>query len=166
MRFAAIVMVLFSALPAAAQNLQFSPVATEVCIQSANDIWQQKSCIGRSAQQCMDATSDGGTTVGMGGCLNYELEYWDAALNRTYKAVMSKAKALDAENATISDNIPKLAGPLRDMQRAWIPFRDAACDFDMAQWGGGSGGGSALLACLMRVTGEQTLDLNAMWLGE
>jgi len=166
MKFVAALMMLFPALPATAQNLQFSPAATEACIQATGDIWQQKACIGRSAQQCMDATPDGGTTVGMGGCLNFELEYWDAKLNQNYKAVMSKAKALDVENAAISDNIPKLARPLRDMQRAWIPFRDAACDFEMAQWGGGSGGGPALLSCLMRITGEQTLNLNAMWLGE
>jgi uncharacterized protein YecT (DUF1311 family) len=45
------------------------------------------------------------------------------------------------------------------MQRAWIGYRDAACDYERAQWGGGSGGGPATAGCLMRLTGEQALAL-------
>ena len=51
---------------------------------------------------------------------------------------------------------------LRAMQRAWIGFRDATCDYERSLWGGGTGGGPATAACLMRMTGEQTLYLERM----
>jgi uncharacterized protein YecT (DUF1311 family) len=46
--------------------------------------------------------------------------------------------------------VPPVAEALRDMQRAWIAYRDASCDYERAQWGGGTGGGPATAGCLMR----------------
>ena len=52
------------------------------------------------------------------------------------------------------------------MQRAWIGWRDATCDYERAQWGGGTGGGPATVACLMRLTGEQALYLETVRMGQ
>ena len=45
------------------------------------------------------------------------------------------------------------------MQRAWIAWRDAACLYEVSQWGGGTGGGPAGADCMMRLAGEQALAL-------
>ena len=74
---------------------------------------------------------------------------------------MAQNKAADASMAETEANLPSLAENLLAMQRAWIPFRDAACDYEMAQWGGGTGGGPALVGCLMNETGRQTLSMEA-----
>lgn len=152
--------------PLTAQDLRYSEDATVACIYAAPTQAGQRVCIGQSAQACMSATSDGGTTVGMGGCLDRELQYWDGRLNVAYRALMKKAKRVDSEMAGSGATVPKLEPALRQMQRDWIPWRDATCDFERAQWGGGTGGGPATLSCLMRLTGEQALYLETVWIGD
>lgn len=166
MKALAIVTALWAAHPAQAQDLVYSNDATWNCLATTSGRLARMGCIGLSANACMQATPGGETTVGMGGCLDRKLGFWDQVLNTTYGRYQERAKALDAENARISDNLPKLSDPLRDMQRVWIPFRDATCDYERAQWGGGTGGGPATYRCLMRMTGEQALALDELWLGE
>lgn len=141
---------------AAAQDVSFSPAATESCLAETDD---PRICIGLSANACMADTPGGDTTYGMGGCLDAERAYWDGRLNTAYGAVMMAHKATDAEMQEIGASVSSLADALQDMQRAWIPYRDAACDYERAQWGGGTGGGPATLSCLMQITGEQALAL-------
>ena len=144
------------AFPAGAQTLEYSPEATETCLQDG----RAADCIGASAKVCIEAP-DGYTTVGMGYCLDQELKWWDARLNEVYGRLREADRADDAEMKELSSNIPEKAPALRDMQRAWIPFRDALCDYERVQWGGGSGSGPATLQCLMEETARQTLRLEA-----
>ena len=147
----------------AAQELSFSPAATEACLaQDTDDARTRITCIGLSANACMADTPGGATTVGMGGCLDAERAYWDARLNTAYAALMALEEGIDAEMAEIGATVPSRADALRAMQRAWIPYRDAACDYERAQWGNGTGAGPATLACLMQVTGEQALKLSSI----
>lgn len=149
---------------ASAQDLLFSPDQTEACLQSSGEA-NQRQCIGLSANACMSNSSGGETTVGMSGCLDRELQYWDARLNAAYKTKMSEAKAIDVEMADIGATVPSQSAALREMQRAWIPYRDGKCGFEYSQWGGGTGGGPAITACLMHETGEQALYLDNAGLG-
>lgn len=148
---------------AGAQEIAFDPGPTVACLAQA-DFGEGEACIGRAAEACM-ASPDGGTTVGMGFCLSAEWDWWDARLNATYGQLMAQHKAADAEMAAIGATVPSLADSLKAMQRAWIPFRDAACDYERANWGGGTGGGPATAGCLMVQTGRQALSLEAR-LGE
>jgi len=139
---------LLLAAPAAAEDLSFSPVHTEACLQEAVGRGERLDCIGASANQCMLDTLGGETTVGMGGCLDRERDFWDARLNEGYQQLLTQQR-----------DDPAMLDALRDMQRAWISYRDARCDFEYVQWGGGTGGGPAILACLMQTTAEQTFVL-------
>jgi len=163
MRWIAVLALLAS--PAAAQDLNFSPAATEACLFATQDYDVRHACIGKSADQCMTDTPGGHSTYGMGGCLSAELEYWDAQLNKAYAEVISSARETDAEMASIGATVASEEEALRAMQRAWITFRDATCDYEYSQWGGGTGGGPAIAGCLMRMTGEQTLYLLGSRLG-
>ncbi|MFV0515217.1 MAG: lysozyme inhibitor LprI family protein [Jhaorihella sp.] len=154
------------ALSASAQSLVYSDMATLTCLSQTARASAKQDCIGASANACMSATPDGGTTVGMGGCLDRELAFWDGMLNRNYQALRDRAKRTDAEMRDLGASVTWLGQSLRDMQRAWIVWRDATCDFERAQWGGGTGGGPATYACLMRLTGQQALYLGDAWLGE
>ncbi len=140
---------------ALAQDLPYSDAATLNCLQSGADA---NACIGLSAQMCMN-TPQGGSTVGMGGCLNAELSFWDARLNVNYQARMVEAKRTDAEMRELGSSAPSQAEALRSMQRAWIPFRDASCAWQASQWGGGTGGGPAYVACLLDLTADQSITL-------
>ena len=136
----------------------FSPGATEGCLAAAADLPAREACVGASAQACID-TPDGGTTVGMGFCLNAEYEFWDGRLNTAYAALMALETEAEADLADLGSAAPSPAEALRDMQRAWIAWRDAACLYEVSQWGGGTGGGPAGADCMMRLAGEQALAL-------
>ena len=150
---------------AVAQELRYSDDATLECISQAGTLAEQRACIGVSANVCINATPDGQTTYGMGGCLELELRFWDDILNINYQKGRNRARAMDSEMQQPGTNLPSLDQALRDMQRAWIPYRDATCDFERGQWGGGTGAGPAMLACMLRLTGEQALYLNEVWAG-
>jgi uncharacterized protein YecT (DUF1311 family) len=143
--------------PALAQELVFDPAPTEACLAAAPA--DLASCIGHASDACMTENADGETTVGMGFCLAEEWEWWDARLNTAYGGLMDRHRATDADLKLIGSTVPSLAEALRDMQREWIGYRDAACGYERAQWGGGTGGGPAFVGCLMQLTGEQALAL-------
>ena len=154
------------AMPAWAQDLIYSDAATRACLQGAPDSVAQEGCIGASARACMGATDAGGSTYGMSGCLERELTYWDGLLNAYYEVAIVRARKMDAETRTFSPGAAFAEQALREMQRAWIPFRDAACEFARAQYGAGTGAGGAALSCHMDMTGKQALALGRFGYGQ
>ncbi len=145
-----------SPVPAASQDIAFSPEETLSCLDTGGGA----ACIGLSAQACID-TPDGFTTVGMGFCFGSERDWWDARLNAAYQALRQANAAADAEMKEIGATVAEMAPALRDMQRAWIGYRDALCEYERTQWGGGTGQGPATAACQMHETARQTLLLEA-----
>ncbi len=142
---------------AAAQDMVFDPAPTEACLAAAPA--DLASCIGHAADACMMENPQGETTMGMSFCLSQEWEWWDARLNAALGALMEQHKAGDAQVKAEGLEVASVAEALRTMQRAWIVYRDAACDYERAQWAGGTGGGPATAACLMQQTGVRTLEL-------
>jgi uncharacterized protein YecT (DUF1311 family) len=138
-----------------AQEIVFDMSATDSCLAAAEGQQSGQSCVGASANACMEATQGGSSTVGMGACLAAERDAWDARLNEVYQASMAAHRASDAEyKPALSE-----AESLRDAQRAWIPFRDANCLYEISHWGGGTGAGPAGTACTMRMTAGRALEL-------
>lgn len=141
---------------AAAQDLVFDPSHTLTCIAATPDHHAAEACFGTSAERCMSDTPGGYSTVAMGGCMSAEAEFWDDRLNAAYRELRAQDQRQDAE---APDHAPAQAEALRDMQRAWIGFRDATCAYEASQWGGGTGQGPAYAGCVMRMTAAQTLYL-------
>ncbi|MCF7776909.1 DUF1311 domain-containing protein [Sulfitobacter sp. M220] len=146
--------------PLAAQDLQYSDRGTELCLADAEGYAAKLACAGASANQCMEDTPGGSSTYGMGGCLDRELQFWDQRLNDNYAAVMVQAKRRDADAVPASEDRAGVADALREMQRAWIEFRDKACTYEAALWQGGTGQGPAAISCLMEQTARQALSLD------
>ncbi|MCL6283999.1 DUF1311 domain-containing protein [Ruegeria sp. 2012CJ41-6] len=157
---------LFGAAPAQAQDLNFSIAPTQTCLAATADPAARRACAGKAAEACMTNNPGGETTVGMGYCLDQEVTQWDGWLNAAYGSLLSKAQASDADSAQWGTSAPKITPALREMQRKWIAYRDTTCDFEMSQWGGGSGTGPAGLNCLLRLTADQAIYLERAWLGE
>ena len=153
-RAAALLPAFLAPLALAAQEFAIDPALVEDCTRD-----RAPACIAAAAQACMTISDGGSTTVGMGRCLDLSLSAWDARLNRSYAALMAQHRADDAQRADWGSSAPELATPLREMQRAWIAYRDAACTHEAVTWGGGTGGGPAFLGCLVELTGQQTLRL-------
>ncbi|PZF78056.1 DUF1311 domain-containing protein [Aestuariivirga litoralis] len=146
----------------------FSPELTSACVSAAVSASPGLSgsavldCIGKASQACM--TSPGGdTTIGMVDCLQGELAYWDKRLNAAYAKRLAVARKDDAEMKSARTAKVSVEESLRNMQRAWIAFRDAACLYEQVQWMGGSGGGPATAACRLQETARQALRLEGWW---
>lgn len=142
------------ALPAQAQELRFSPAATEACLAAGGT-----DCAGKAADACMAENPGGSSTYGMGFCLENERVWWDDRLNATYKALTSLHNRQDKTATAAGETTANRQAALRDMQRAWIGWRDATCAYAAAQWGGGTGAGPAALSCLLQETARQAQSL-------
>ncbi|MBV7379092.1 lysozyme inhibitor LprI family protein [Maritimibacter dapengensis] len=148
-----------AATPATAQELVYDFSHTQACIGQAEDWHDKLACVGTSADRCMEESAGGYSTIGMGSCLAAELDDWDASLGEAYTTLLARLEGYDAD---APDHVVlKQADMLEGMQGAWIGYRDIACDYERAKWQGGTGGGPAALACLVEMTGEQTLKLQA-----
>ena len=145
--------------PGVAQEIAIDTGLIDACLADATAD-ARETCIGVAARACTE-TPDGYTTAGMSACFGQEHDWWDARLNAVYTELLDLSQTFDAEMDALESHAPRLAPALREMQRAWIPYRDAACGYERAQWGGGTGGGPATWACLMQMTGEQVLRLQA-----
>lgn len=104
-------------------------------------------------------TTEGTTTVGMGFCIGLELGFWDEKLNMVYADLRSVERSVVDTVPAGGPSVPDSAKALRDMQRAWMGYRDAACFYEYSTWGGSTGGGLANAACLLDLTARQSLVL-------
>ncbi|MEM8980761.1 MAG: lysozyme inhibitor LprI family protein [Pseudomonadota bacterium] len=145
--------VLFLALPGKAQDFVFEPSLLDTCLAEGSE----DLCIGVAARACI-AGPGGTTTVGLGYCFDQELSLWDGLLNRRYQALRQRAQSHD-EALDEASFAPKIAPQLLAMQRAWLAFRAETCAFERVLWGGGTGGGPAMLNCLMEETARQAIRL-------
>ena len=73
------------------------------------------TCLGLISGPCID-NPDNFDTLAMAECFRREAAAWDQILNEDYQALIA---LLDAEQTEA----------IRDVQRAWIAFRDADCAF-------------------------------------
>lgn len=143
---------------AEAQDLYFNARYTKQCLLNAVSSDEKLDCIGVSAENCT-SQADGETTYGMGFCLERELQYWDTRLNEVYRKVQSLMRISDE---SLPIDLAVQSSTLRDMQRAWITYRDRRCEHEASLWQGGTGSGPAFLSCMMSLTAEQMLYLSEL----
>jgi uncharacterized protein YecT (DUF1311 family) len=96
--------------------------------------------------KCMDHS--GTTTLGMKECISAEEKKQDARLNKAYSAAM---KSLT----------PKRQKELKDVQRAWIKYRDAECTF-LYDPDGGTLAGVVSADCFMQKTAQRATELESL----
>ncbi|MEM7742283.1 MAG: lysozyme inhibitor LprI family protein [Pseudomonadota bacterium] len=91
------------------------------------------------------------TQLAMNQCAQREFQGADEDLNLAYKLARAYAKTLG----------PDAADKLRDAQRAWIPFRDLACEVEGLAYEGGSMQPLVVNSCLAQLTRQRTEQLRA-----
>lgn len=96
------------------------------------------------------------TQIEMTGCASIAYDAADADLNAVYKIARAEARRRDAAEPGLTPSNEVL---LRDSQRAWIPFRDRACEAESTLARGGSMQNQLLYLCLERLTRARTQDL-------
>ena len=89
----------------------------------------------------------------MNRCADLEFQAVDAELNDAYADAVAYARELDDAGAGgVEDR-------LRIAQRAWVAYRDAACDADAFLFDGGSMMPLIYSSCLSRLTELRRADL-------
>jgi uncharacterized protein YecT (DUF1311 family) len=97
-------------------------------------------------------TCGDGNTAEVVNCLAKELKKIDAELNTEYQRALKIAK-----NQRTSTDVQNL----KDAQRKWIAYRDAACKAEYGRVSGGTAGPSIQISCLIRMTRYRIGDLQA-----
>ena len=151
----------FLAAPAVAQEAWDSAPDIAACM-AADDATAKRACIGKAAENCMETSEGGYTTLGMSMCAAAETDGWDAVLNAEYTRTMDWSRAMDAEDQTHFPEFAKREETLRAAQRAWIAFRDAECGYAYAQWGAGSMRHIAGTSCMLDMTATRAIELFEM----
>ncbi len=96
----------------------------------------------KSKQPCEDEQTQGGMNI----CWGKEFKKADAGLNKTYQQLMGM---LDADDKT----------QLKNVETAWIKYRDANCDFVGSQFKGGTMQPMIYAICMTDVTNNRTTEL-------
>lgn len=113
------------------------------------------SCIGLISNKCLEGTME--TTMDNLRCDAEEIAVWDRRLNVAYKSLQQIYKQNDAEMSEY-DGFNR-ANELREVQRAWIVWRDAKCDFAYGEFRGGTMGKLSASYCQTALTAERALEL-------
>lgn len=158
MRYVLVLVLAAMTVPAAAEELKFAPDVISACLEAGG----RRDCIGLAAHRCMEESEGGYSTPVTAWCFAAERDWWDAELNARYADLQARARVIDAQ-APVEGLPPRPSDidALRDMQRAWIAFRDTSCHYEELQWWGGTGASGTRIYCQMRLTGEQALTLRS-----
>ncbi|WP_417667809.1 lysozyme inhibitor LprI family protein [Roseibium sp.] len=83
----------------------------------------------------------------------------DAELNAAYRTAMDRMREMDGY---LDTSLKGAEEALRDAQRAWIPYRDKACEAYGFLARGGSMEPMLVFGCLATVTKKRTEELNEL----
>lgn len=123
-----------------------SAIAQCLADSRANRI-RPEQCVGLISEPCQE-TSEGASTAGMMACVGREHRVWDQRLNDAYRDLL----------ATLD---PAGQAKVRDIQRAWIAWRDKKCTMAYVIFEGGTMAGPVSAACVMDATARRSFELEA-----
>lgn len=110
-----------------------------------------EECIGVVADACLEKGEDT-STYGMIACHGDEADVWDERLNRDYQVLMKTMKGSGKER-------------VRDLERAWIAFRDQKCAYRQLE-NEGQVGMIQNIHCYREETARQALFLGSILDGQ
>jgi uncharacterized protein YecT (DUF1311 family) len=96
----------------------------------------------------------------MNYCAHQEYIAADGDLNADYQAAKAYLKELDRD---LPEGLRGASQALLEAQRAWIPYRDAACRTEGFQMRGGSMEALFVSSCLTTLTRRRSEDLRALF---
>ena len=110
---------------------------------STNSVFANEERLSKTYSNCMDKS--GGVTVNMLNCNSAETSIQDVKLNKAYKELMKELS-------------PERKKELRNVQRLWIKYRDANCNY-YADPNGGTFANVMKSQCFMDSTAERASEL-------
>jgi uncharacterized protein YecT (DUF1311 family) len=111
------------------------------------------ACLAAGPALTQESCDDAVTQADLNECTALAFEAADEELNLAYEAALDVARTYDTSPEGWAED------SLRAAQRAWVAFRDAACESEAALWDGGSAQPMVQSGCLERLTVQRTDDL-------
>jgi uncharacterized protein YecT (DUF1311 family) len=141
-----------------AAEVNYDPMVLEVCMGHFEADQAQATCIGWGTQACLrDLIANTPATVA--ACTAAEAQDWDNRLNDLYATTIVQQKIYEQVLQSHGHVGAVPEDLLRDMQRKWVVYRDAACGWDQILWNSGQGTETAQVDCMMQLTAQQFLYL-------
>lgn len=132
------------------------------CLAAATTPEARTACKGVMSTACMEGEDGGYSTYGMVRCTAAETQVRDKFLNASYQKQMQGMHQMDASEATQFPEFAHRAKALRDVQRAWVIFRDAECGLAYAMWGAGSMRQIAGASCVLEMTADRAIVMESL----
>ena len=101
------------------------------------------------------------TQTDMNYCASVDYQRADHELNDVWSEAIAMAKESDLLDLP-DDGRPGFEETLRKAQRAWIPFRDASCEYEGFAARGGSMEPMLVSLCLARMTSTRSSELRQL----
>ena len=121
----------------------------DTCLKAAQTLRAERTrCIGTVSGPCLE-DEKANSTAAMSGCHRREAAIWDDLLNTAFGELQ---KSLETAAAT----------KLKDVQIAWIKWRDAKCEFPFALFDGGTMAQPISAACFMDTTASRAIELREL----
>ncbi|WP_287184393.1 lysozyme inhibitor LprI family protein [Rhodovulum sp.] len=146
-----------------AQQVRFSPDATEECLKKQRTPGAEVTCIGESARACFQRIKNASPSD-IAACMGQESEYWTARMTAAHDRLMVLAKAADADFAKNpkSKDVPfSLTEDLEIQQQKWAEWREIRCAVEAMMRRGTPYTTTAAGNCTMKRIGEQALFLES-----
>ena len=140
--------------PAAAQDFAIDTGWIDRCVAKPGN---RMLCYGQASHDCVVANG-GGPNMVLAACAEAETAHWDAVLNEAYARLLTLARQREADDLGYAPDTLEFA--LREVQRAWIGYRDATCAHALSLAAPfGSAAGPAYQHCMGRQTARQYFEL-------
>ncbi|MEM9634719.1 MAG: lysozyme inhibitor LprI family protein [Pseudomonadota bacterium] len=111
-----------------------------------------------NAQQALNC-DNAATQMEMTQCAYQDWQAADAELNAVYKSSMANMRTMDSD---LSEHLKGAAEALQDAQRAWIPYRDKACQSYGFLARGGTMEPMLVNVCLTQLTQQRVKELKEL----
>ncbi len=135
-------------------KLSLPPVTASLLLSAIAAVY----CLNPAVAQTLDCTAPQ-SQLEMTMCAGQDYSKADAELNVAYAKARAVMKSYDAD---LPPGQRGAAKALLEAQRAWIPFRDAACKAEGYPFEGGTIQPMIVAECLARLTRRRTEDLRAL----
>ena len=120
------------------------------CLKDAPPATAVKDCEKRWANHCQDRPQ-GGTTVGITGCIATELKVWETLLAEVHVKLDAAAKRYD-EYTPEGYSVQR---SLNASKKAWEAFREAQCDYEYTEYIEGTMRGIVGVGCQLSLTTQR-----------
>jgi uncharacterized protein YecT (DUF1311 family) len=131
------------------------------CYEAAESWDQARGCINLTFDSCMKPLGKRASHADEGACNNRELGLWQHLLDIEQRKIEAWAVLKDNQIVQTGQERPDAHHTAIEERDVWNAYAEAQCQFEVAQYSGGTIGITEVPHCSMRLTVKRLFDLRA-----